>query len=109
MVAAGGLRDDRTVRCEITQRKSILVQYSLRSRGEIPHALAHYFQQHDGWAHIMGASWILATDKSPQQVLREVLEIVGPNDQVLTVDVTEDAMAWRGLGTQKDAWLTQAA
>jgi hypothetical protein len=109
MVADRRPREHAHVRCETTRRKSILVQYALRSRGDVPGALARYFQRHDGWAHIMGGSWMLATDKSPQQVLREVLEIVGPDDQVLAVDVTENAMAWRGLGTQKDLWLSQAA
>lgn len=84
---------------------TLMVDYDLNAPGQKYDDLIAYLKTHSPRIKPLRSTWMVITDKTARQVRDEILRIVDDNDNVLVVDVTNDAMAWIGLTDPQSAWI----
>ena len=87
----------------------IQINYDLKKPGRDYQPVYDYIKRHP-WCHLLDSCWLIRTNKSPGQVIREIKAHVDRNDEVAVFDVTgvswatnfkDDATAWmhQNMGT----------
>jgi hypothetical protein len=59
----------------------------------------------DSWWHHLDSTWLIKVDKTPTAVRDELKEAIDENDELLVIDVSNDARAWAGFNAKGSKWL----
>jgi hypothetical protein len=57
------------------------------------------------WWHHIGSTWLIVDDRSAREVCAALQESVYEGDKLLVVEITDQAMRWRGLPAEATEWL----
>lgn len=83
-----------------------LIAYDLNSPGQNYDALIEQIKSLGTWWHHLDSTWLVKTTKSTKEVRDQLALVTGSDDELLVVDVTGDARAWRGFKkTSANDWL----
>lgn len=84
---------------------TLLIGYDLKTPGKDYTDLWNKVKNLGAWWHNLDSTWIVRCDKTPVQVRDELLSVMDKNDELLVVDITGDAAAWRGFNESGSKWL----
>jgi hypothetical protein len=57
------------------------------------------------WWHHLESTWLVKTDHTPKQIRDLLKGYVSSDDQLLIVDISQDAAAWFGVNNAGSQWL----
>ncbi|WP_136512921.1 SinR family protein [Geomonas edaphica] len=57
------------------------------------------------WWHHLDSTWLVKTTKTPVQMRDHLTPFLDRNDELLVIDVSNDAAAWRGFSEEGGNWL----
>lgn len=61
----------------------LLVAYDLKGPAGSYNQLFEALKKQDGWAHYMKSTWLIASDKTPDQLVDELRPHLQSNDRIL--------------------------
>jgi hypothetical protein len=84
----------------------ILIAYDIHpSAGDACEHVTDDIRSLGEWWHHLESTWLVKTDRTPQQIRDLLKEHVGSDDQLLIVDISQDAAAWFGVNDAGNRWL----
>ncbi len=57
------------------------------------------------WWHHIGSTWLIVADGTAEHLCGDLQESVYEGDKLLVVEITDQAMRWRGLPDEASEWL----
>ena len=84
---------------------TLLIGYDLNRPGQDYPNLFDGIKRLGAWWHHLDSTWLVQTDLTPVQVRDELKALIDAGDELLVIDVTGRARAWRGFNEQGSAWL----
>lgn len=84
---------------------TLLVGYDLNRPGQNYGDLIDYLKGLGAWWHHLDSTWLVNTTRTPTQVRDGAAAFLDPGDELLVIDVTSDARAWRGFSDSGSNWL----
>ncbi len=86
---------------------TMLVGYDLNAPGKDYAKLHEYLKGLGAWWHHLDSTWLIRTNLTPVEIRDGAASFLDPNDELLVIDVSEDARAWRGFSTSGSKWLKE--
>lgn len=80
--------------------KVFSVTYDLKDEGRDYSSLYDSIQQAPYWWHYLESTWLIATNKTADQVFNRLGKHIDESDRVLVIRVTDEYSGW----LPKDAW-----
>lgn len=59
------------------------------------------------WWHHLDSTWLVKSTLSVTEIRNQLGRIIDSDDELLVVDVTDDARAWRGFTERGATWLKE--
>lgn len=59
------------------------------------------------WWHNLDSTWLIVTNRTPAQVRDTLAQHLDADDELLVIDVTGRARAWRGFKGTASTWLNE--
>jgi len=85
---------------------TILIAYDIHpSAGEACERIADAIRSLGEWWHHLESTWLVKTDRRPEQIRDLLREHIGSDDQLLIVDISRDAAACFGVNDAGSRWL----
>jgi hypothetical protein len=85
---------------------TILIAYDIHpSAGDACERVADAIRSLGEWWHHLESTWLVKTDRRPEQIRDLLRGHVGSDDQLLIVDISRDAAAWFGVNDAGSRWL----
>ena len=86
--------------------KTYLISYDLgtpETKNDY-YRIAQVIKGHIGWAKVLRSVWIIQTNRSRDEILRNIRSVTDYNDKILVIGITSD---WISLGVSKEvtAWM----
>jgi hypothetical protein len=78
----------------------LIITYDLKTTGHNYTPLYEALQNQGPWAHYLASTWLIKTEKSPQQMYESLAAHITTNDSILITTI--HAPYWGYL--PKDAW-----
>lgn len=82
-----------------------LIAYDLNRPGQDYGSLIDAIKALGAWWHHLDSTWLVKTTLSATQLRDHLAGYLDTDDELLVVDVTGDARAWRGFPTSGATWL----
>ncbi len=57
------------------------------------------------WWHHLDSTWLIKTTKSAKAVRDELKSYIDDDDELVVINVTDDARAWTGFNASGSKWL----
>ena len=57
------------------------------------------------WWHNLDSTWLIKSTKTPVQMRDHLAQFLDKNDELLVIDVSGDAAAWRGFSEAASNWI----
>lgn len=86
---------------------TILVGYDLNKPVQNYDGLIDKLKGYGAWWHHLDSTWLLKTSKEPTEVRNDLQALIDEDDELLVIDVTGDARAWRGFSESGSKWLKE--
>ncbi len=83
----------------------MLVGYDLNTPGKDYSKLIGRLEKFATRWHCLDSTWIVSTTLTAVELRDELAGFMDRNDELLVVDITGDAAAWRGFATDCSKWL----
>ncbi len=83
----------------------ILISYDLHKPVKDYEELYRYLKGFGTRAKPLESLWMVKTSKSHIAIRDEIVAHIDKDDSIIVIDVSGDAMAWRGLGDKVSEWL----
>ena len=85
---------------------TILIAYDIHpSTGDAYERVTDAIRSLGEWWHHLESTWLVKTYRTPQQIRDLLKECVGSDDQLLIIDISQDAAAWFGVNDAGSRWL----
>lgn len=85
---------------------TLMIAYDLNRGGDY-HALIERIKTLGAWWHNLDSLWLVKTGKSASEV-RDLLKAhLDANDELLVIDVSGRARAWKGFSESGSKWLKE--
>jgi hypothetical protein len=81
-----------------------LVTYELSADADYAELRAKLTAATSWWHHI-GSTWLIVADRSVHDLCGDLQKSVYEGDKLLVVEITDQAMRWRGLPDEATEWL----
>ena len=78
----------------------LLVTYDLKGPSTQYTKLYEYLKSNNGWSHYLASTWMIDTDKTPDQVLADVKSYLQKGDYIFIVHFNKPYQGWM----PKKAW-----
>lgn len=89
-----------------TRLPSILIAYDIHpAKGEAYDKLVKAIQRLGAFWHHLETVWIVQCALTPDQIRDRLRSYIGIEDQLLIVDISNDAMGWLGVNSVGSKWL----
>ncbi len=86
--------------------KTLLVGYDLNKSGQDYEDIWAYLNAQSSWWHHLDSTWLIRTELTAVQLRDAIAEIgLDANDELLVIDVSGDAAAWKGFHPRGSKWL----
>jgi hypothetical protein len=82
-----------------------MVGYDLNRPGQNYEGLIEYLKGLGAWWHHLDSTWLVNTTKTPAEVRDSAVAFLDAGDELLVMDVTGVARAWRGFDNRGSTWL----
>jgi hypothetical protein len=83
----------------------LLIGYDLNKTGQNYDGLIAMIKNTDDWWHGLDSTWIVKTTMTPEIMRNQLQNQIDENDEILVIDITGDAAAWRGFSEEASRWL----
>jgi hypothetical protein len=67
--------------------------------------LIDYLKSLGTWWHCLDSTWLVVTDMSPKELAEKLKALLGPADELLVIDVTDNQWASYGFNAEGNDWL----
>ena len=84
---------------------TILIGYDLNKTGQDYNDLIEKIKSLGAWWHHLDSTWIVKTNQSAVAVRDMLGPLIDSNDELLVIDITGDAAAWKGFNERGSKWL----
>jgi hypothetical protein len=84
---------------------TLLVGYDLNKPAQDYAGLIDRLKSYGSWWHHLDSTWLIKTASTPSEVRDELAALIDSDDELLVIDVTGDARAWRGFNAAGSEWL----
>ncbi|AIY19570.1 SinR family protein [Pimelobacter simplex] len=84
-----------------------LIAYDLNAPGQNYDALIDAIKGLGAWWHHLDSTWLVKTGVSASDIRDRLAKHIDSGDELLVVDVTGDARAWRGFDDRGSKWLKE--
>lgn len=85
----------------------LLISYDLNSPGRNYEPLWEAIKALGAWWHYLDSTWIVITNQSATTARDALKPLTDANDELLVVDITGSATAWKGFSDHASTWLTE--
>jgi hypothetical protein len=90
------------------QMTTMLIAYDIHpASGPKYDVLTEAIQSLGSWWHHLETVWIVRSGKTPEELRDHLQRLIGPDDQLLIVDVTSARAGWAGLNEAGGTWLRE--
>jgi hypothetical protein len=72
----------------------LLITYDLRGPSTGYTSLYEYLKSHNGWSHYIASTWLIDTDKTPNQVVNDIKPYLQEGDNLLVVRFAKPYQGW---------------
>jgi hypothetical protein len=86
---------------------TLLVGYDLNAPGQSYDKLYDALKSTRTWWHNLDSTWLIVTNETPVELRNRLARHLDPNDELLVIDITGDAAAWRGFSEKSSKWLKE--
>lgn len=84
---------------------TILISYDLNTPGQDYGKLTDALKEYGTYWHHLDSFWLVRTESNAVEVRDHIKEYLDKNDELLVINVTGDAAAWRGFNDSGSKWL----
>lgn len=84
---------------------TLLIGYDLNRPAQNYDGLIDKIKSYGAWWHHLDSTWLIKTSKTPVEVRDGLATIIDSDDELLVIDVSGDARAWRGFSQSGSDWL----
>lgn len=84
---------------------TLMIGYDLNKQGKDYASLIEAIKGLGAWWHYLDSTWLVICDKTPVEVRDTLATHIDSNDEILVIDVTGRARAWRGFNELGSKWL----
>lgn len=84
-----------------------LIAYDLNSPGQNYKDLIDAIKSLGAWWHHLDSTWLVKSNLTSTQIRDRLAVHIDSGDELLVVDVTGDARAWRGFNDRASEWLKE--
>ena len=85
---------------------TILIAYDIHpSASDASERVTDEIRSLGEWWHHLESTWLVKTDRTPEQIRDLLKQHVGCDDQLLIVDMSQNAAAWFGVDDAGSRWL----
>ncbi|RNI20737.1 SinR family protein [Flexivirga caeni] len=84
---------------------TILIGYDLNRQGQDYDDLIASIKALGSWWHHLDSTWLVKTSSSAKEVRDRLARHIDSNDELLVINVSGDAVAWRGFNERGSKWL----
>ena len=87
--------------------KTLIIGYDLNKEknGEDYEKLISAIKSQGSWWHHLDSTWLVKTQKTAVEVRDSLNGYLDKNDELLVIEVTGQARAWRGFNDSGSKWL----
>lgn len=85
----------------------LLVGYDLNKPAQNYERLIEKLRAFGTYWHHLDSTWLVQTSLTPKQLRDELRPLIDQNDELLVIEVTDEAAAWAGFNDKGTAWLRQ--
>ena len=82
-----------------------LIAYDLNGPGQNYNDLITAIKALGAWWHHLDSTWLVKSTLSTSQIRDRLKPYLDNNDEILVVNVTEDARSWSGFNESGSKWL----
>ena len=82
-----------------------LIAYDLNTPGQKYAPLIESIKSLGAWWHHLDSTWLVKTSLTAAEVRDRLGALIDSGDELLVVDVSSDARAWKGFNASANAWL----
>ena len=86
---------------------TLLVGYDLNKPDQDYKDLIEYLKSLGTWWHHLDSTWLVVTNLTASEMRDKLKTLVGPSDEVLVMNVTDDDWATYGFEKKANEWLQQ--
>jgi hypothetical protein len=84
---------------------TLLVGYDLNKPAQDYPGLIDYLKSFGTWWHHLDSTWLVQTSMTAAELRDALRPYLDSDDELLVVNVTGDAAAWRGFSDKASQWL----
>lgn len=84
---------------------TLLIGYDLNREGQKYNELITKIKSLGAWWHHLDSTWIVKTSLTASSVRDILSPLTDSNDELLVIDITGDAAAWKGFNESGSKWL----
>jgi hypothetical protein len=85
---------------------TILIAYDIHfPKGRTYDDLVKAIQSLGTWWHHLESTWIVKCARTPGEIRDQLQSLIGPDDQLLVVDISQDHAEWAGINDTGSKWL----
>ncbi|MEZ0579259.1 CRISPR-associated protein Cas2 [Nocardioides sp. MH1] len=84
-----------------------LIAYDLNSPGQNYDELIEAIKDLGAWWHHLDSTWLVKSTLTCTAIRDALGRHIDSGDELLVVDVTEDARAWKGFSASGSKWLKE--
>ena len=93
---------------EKTSNATILIAYDLHSANdEAYNDLVAAIHSLGAWWHHLETVWIVRSDRTPDEIRKQLQRYIGSDDQLVVLDVTGNRVGWAGVNDVGSEWLEE--
>lgn len=84
--------------------RTLLVGYDLNRPGQNYDGLIQALKR-TGWWHHLDSTWLLRTEETPIELRDRLMRHIDAGDELLVIEVTNQAAAWTGINQSGSEWI----
>jgi hypothetical protein len=82
-----------------------MVGYDLNRPGQEYAELIEKLKSYPKWWHYLDSTWLIKANLTHIQLRDQLTPYLDTNDELLVIDVSGDAAAWRGFSHDASQWI----
>jgi hypothetical protein len=86
---------------------TLLVGYDLNRPGQNYPGLFEEFKRCTRWWHHLDSTWLVVSAETPVELRNRLSPHIDAGDELLVIDISNDAAAWVGFNDRAGRWIKE--
>lgn len=72
----------------------VLISYDLKGSSSEYEPLYEYLKGHKGWSHYLNSTWLIDTDKTPNNIVDDMKPLIKEGDRMIVLQFDRPYQGW---------------